>query len=244
MPYPHPDPDPYRDAMRDEPSGFFGRVSVKARYVVLEKGVGKVPYNPQLHENKRKSTAIEFQITPVDPTRGLITRDTVHFTREFREVIRPSIEALVPQICAITGQGEDDPNFLPLRALDGLWVSGQYVPRPENEEGETWTTLRFDAVYADKAACEVAHQEFLENRPEQATPAPQAEQPAPVVDEHERARLAPLLPMMWAQAQAAGGTKEEQEERFLTSIKESPQLAKHFDRDSPEVQAILLPPEP
>jgi hypothetical protein len=231
--------------MRDEPSGFFGRVSVKASHVVLQKGSRPIPYDPTLHADRRRSTFVEFQITPIDPTRGLITRDTVHFAREFREVIRPSIEALVPQMCAITGQSEDDPNFMPLKALDELWVSGQYVPRPENDEGETWTTLHFDAVYPDKAACEVAYREWLENRPEQtvAPPPPQAEQPAPETSEQERQTLKPLLAMMWTQAQAGGGTEDEQRERYFTSVEESPPLKPYFNRDSPEVLEVLLPPE-
>ena len=143
--------DPLDDAMTDEPSRFYGQLDVFAFTCVLIKGEGKVAYDPAQHNGLRTSTAIEFTVTPCDATKKMIQRDMLNWTSDFKGIARPSIEALAEQIAGIKGLTVGQ--FNPLREIDAMWVGGEFVPRPDNKEGETWTTLKFDAVYADAAAC-------------------------------------------------------------------------------------------
>lgn len=129
------DVDPYAAAMTDEPRRFFGLLDVNAWTCVLEAGVGKVPYDPQQHQGRRTSTAIEFSIAPVDPTIKLIARNSLNWSPDFKGVIRPSIENLASQIATFKGLKVGE--FNPLKEISGMWVSGEFVPRPDNKPGET-----------------------------------------------------------------------------------------------------------
>jgi hypothetical protein len=223
MTYPHP--DPYDDAMTDEPGRFAGKLSVDAWTCVLEKGVGKVPYDPDAHKGRRTSTAIEMTVEPLDPTRGLIQRDTLNWTAEFRKVVRPSIEKLIPQIAEIRGLKEGQ--FNPLKQIDGLYVIGQYIERPENDPDETWTTLAFTHVFASERECKDAYEEMEDIEIETAP----ASEPGDNGADPERAQMAKFLPALWTQA-------GEDPDEFAEMIKANPMLAAHFDRNSEEVRAL------
>jgi len=176
----------WKDAWEREPQKFFGKLSVDPYYVALIKGQGKVVYDPVTHASLRKHTLINFTVTPLDPTAKLIGRECLNWTAEYTQAIRPSIEVLRDQIAAIRGQATAAVN--PLQAANGLFVAGEFVPRPDNKPGETWTTLRFTAVFADEAAC-------------QAAATASAPPPAPAVpDSAARQSLAMFLPALWEQA--------------------------------------------
>lgn len=211
----NPDYDPFDAAMTDEAQTFAGRVSIAAWTCVLIKGQGKVPFDPQQHQGMKTSTAIEITIEPLDPTRQLIQRDMLNWTPDFKGVVRPSIEALAPRIAEITNLPLEQVN--PLRALNGLWVSGEFVPRPDNKAGETWTTLRFLAVYANEDECRAAAE----------TPKPAAAS----TGDPERAALAAFLPALWTQA-------GKDPAMFHKLIAGNPILAPIFNDQSVEVMAI------
>lgn len=211
----NPDYDPFDAAMNDEAQTFAGRVSIAAWTCVLLKGQGKVPYDPQQHQGMRTSTAIEITIEPLDPTRPLIQRDMLNWTADFKSVVRPAIEALAPRIAELVNLPLEQVN--PLKGLNGLWVSGEFVPRPDNKAGETWTTLKFLAVYGSEAECRAA----IEGP---ATPV------APTADP-QRAALAAFLPALWAQA-------GKNPDAFHKLIAGNPILAPHFNEQSIEVMAV------
>jgi hypothetical protein len=217
--------DPFDDAMTDEPSRFYGLLDVHAFTCVLIKGQGKVPYDAALHNGQRTSTAIEFTITPCDATKKLITREMLNWTRDFKGVVRPSIETLVEQIASVKGLTVGQ--FNPLREIGGMWVGGEFVPRPDNKPGETWTTLKFDAVYADEAACF----EAAEVEPSGELP---IDPPGQAGADPERAAMAQFLPALWTQA--AGDN-----DKFYELIASNPMLSKHFNADSPEVNEVIAP---
>jgi len=211
----NPEYDPFDAAMQDEPQLFAGRCSVSAWTCVLIKGQGKVPYDPQQHQGMKTSTAIEITIEPLDPTRPLIQRDMLNWTADFKSVVRPSVEALAPRIAEILSLPMEQVNAL--KALNGLWVSGEFVPRPDNKAGETWTTLKFAAVYANEDECRAAVE----------GPA----QPAAPTGDPQRAALAAFLPALWAQA-------GKDPDAFHKLIAGNPILAPHFDANSVEVMAL------
>lgn len=176
----NPEYDPFDDAMTDAPNTFAGRCSISAWTCVLIKGQGKVPYDPQQHQGMKTSTAIEITIEPLDPTRQLIQRDMLNWTADFKSDLsarrwKPSLPGL-PRLSVCQEQVN------PLKSLNGLWVSGEFVPRPDNKAGETWTTLKFLAVYASEQECRAA----IEG------PA----QPTAPTGDPQRA-LAAFLPALW-----------------------------------------------
>ncbi|MFO7742768.1 MAG: hypothetical protein R6X31_10705 [Anaerolineae bacterium] len=210
--------------MTDAPSRFAGKLSVDAWTCVLEKGVGKVPFDPEKHKGRRTSTAIELTVEPLDPTRGMIQRDTLNWTPDFRKVVRPSIEKLIPTIAEIRGLKEGQ--FNPLKQIDGLYVIGRYVERPDNEPDETWTTLAFTHVFGSEAECKAVYED-MEDIEIDTEPAPEPDNGA----DPQRAQMAKFLPALWQQA-------DEDPDKFAELIEANPMLADHFDRNSEEVRAL------
>ena len=219
MTYPHV--DPFDVALTDEPQYFAGKLATYAYTCVLVKGVGKVTFDAAQHKGLRTSVAIDLTVEPLDPTRNLIQRETLNWTTDFKRVVRPSIEALVPRIAEIrkleVGQ------FNPLREISELYVIGEFVPRPDNQPDETWTTLKFMMVFSDEAECKAAYEELAGQEI--------ASEPVTAVDP-QRAVMAKFLPQLWEQS---GKVDAE----FLALIKANPMLAAHFDGNSPEVQALV-----
>ena len=142
--------DAFDEAMTERPKIAFGKVGMNVYRVVLIKGQGKVPYDPAVHdaEGKRPSVAIDFKIAPLDATRPIVVANTMlDWTREFAQVVKPSILAIATKIAAIRNIDAEDKTFNPLRELNGLFVKYEWVPRPDNKPGETWQTLCFRDVY-------------------------------------------------------------------------------------------------
>jgi len=234
--------DPYDDAMVDPPDKFWGKVTVDAWQCVLEKGQGKVPYDPQAHKGRRVNTAVDFTIEPLNPTWGLIHRGTLNWTASFRVVIRPSIVALEEKIAKIIQR--EMGQFNPLRELSELYVQGSFVPRPDNKEGETWTTLRFENVFATEAECRAHYeanngevgeeQQELEDASE-SPPGTPPENPAMKDPNYDTFKA--FLPTLWNQAN-----------HNLTKMNEllqaNPMVGSLFSVDSPEVQELVAQSSP
>jgi len=219
--------DPFKDAMTDEPRLFHGQLDVNAWTCVLVKGQGKVPYDPQAHQGQRTSTAIEFTVSPVDATQKLIQREMLNWTADFKGVCRPSVEALAEKIAKIKSLTVGQ--FNPLKEINEMWVKGEFVPRPDNKEGETWTTLKFLDVYPDEPACKNAA--GVED--DGVTPGFETPAQSPAVDP-DRAAMAAFLPGLW---EASG----HEYAKFLESIASNPMTAKHFNETSPEVKKFEAP---
>ena len=224
MVYPHVQ-DEFDEAMTTPTRSFHGQLAVEARKVAYQKGGfrDKVDYDATQHKGGDwySTIILSFIVTPLDPTRKLVTREPPQFAREFVGVIRPSIEALAEKVAAI--KGADVKAINPLREINGLWIAGEFVPRPDNKPGETWTTLKFVDVWATREECEAhANSEQDEPEPEQA--------PLHTGDA-QRAALAAFLPTLWTQA---GKDKA----KFAELLKGNAMLD-GFAMDSPEVLAVM-----
>ena len=232
--------DPYDDAMSDEPSMFFGKVEIEAYpIVVADDGTGWKPqgqYVAELHgtraeinkaDDKFIATDVDISITPADPSRKMIQRTNIPTKSkkrtEFQRVIRPSIEALEGEIAK--AKGLQVGQFNPLKELGGLWVAGEFVPKPSNKPDETWTTLKFTRVFAGQDECIEAMNAHYNHEGA-------AEAEGDNGHDEERAKLAPFLQPIWAQAE---GDKDKMAELLATNS----MLCDHFTVDSPEVQALM-----
>lgn len=229
--------DPYDDAMTDEPDIFFGRVNVEAFQGFFEKGVGATPYDENAHGDRKHYLIIHFEFTPIDVTRKTFSVNTVKWAAEFNQVLRPSLEVVSEQLARIKGLTVGQ--FNPLRAVSGMYVKCARVPRPDNKENETWTTMSFIQVYLDEATCvaaweadsgkelggsPVADMPFM---PDDDTPLQYAMAPADV-----RASMAGFLPKLWEQA---GGDMMKMH-KLLT---DNPMIGAHFTVESSEVVEVM-----
>lgn len=243
------DVDPFSDEII-EPSLFFGQVDFYSYTSYASKGDnGKwtfVPYDPPTHGSEAEITArnkargqneeftsrqVELTFTPVDPTRKIFTNKFGIKNKNrpgFMKIVYPSVRALEEKIAKIKGFTVGQ--FRLGDALNGMWIQGEYVPEPGNEE---WSIIKFVDVYAGEAECRAAagvddtQGEIPGFEPTPAVQPVQAEDP-------QRAALAKFLPALWAQA-------GEDQDEFLKAIAENPLLAPFFNETSTEVLQILAP---
>lgn len=230
MVYPHV-PDEFDEAMAPQTNTFHGQVDVQAYKIAWPKGDFKArqAYDAQTHKGDGwvTGTMVGIIITPLDAKRKLIQREIPTFAREWSGVVRPSIEALAPQIAAI--KGIDAKAINPLRELHKLWVAGEWVPKPDNKPGETYSTLKFTAVFATQAECQ-AHAGNTTNGDDPTSHTESEPTPATAPDAH-RLALAAFLPALWQQA-GHDPTK------MAALLQNNPLLA-GFTLDSPEVKAVM-----
>src|SRR3990167_5240586 len=131
----------------DGPFTVFGQVQADSWPAVLEKGAGKVRFDPQIHAIDKRVTAIEISVWPTDVSRQPTKREMIVEGREWANVVKPSIAKL----------GTD------LRAMNGRFVEAQLVPtgrkynsgvdadgKPIQKES---TTFRFVQIFPDETAC-------------------------------------------------------------------------------------------
>lgn len=228
MVYPHVE-DEYDEAMAPASTGFHGQISTAAFRIAWPKGDFKARqvYDLEIHkgDNWQTGVMINITITPLDPTRKLITREVMNFSREFVGVMRPSLGVLNEAIAKIRNV---DPKVCnPLREVNGLWVSGEFVARPDNKPGDTWTTLKITGVWATEAEC-AAHAATAQHNGDAQTPPVEA----PKATDAQRQALAAFLPTLWNQA----GRNMEQFQALLST---NPMLS-IFTPDSPEVKEVCV----
>lgn len=230
------DYDPFNDAMTPEPDFFYGQVHVEAFQGFFSKGQrGATPYDENAHGPDQKHyLIIEFTFTPLNPQRQIFSISTVKWASEFNQVLRPSLETCAEQIAVIkrliVGQ------FNPLREVNAMWVKCERVPRPDNAEDETWTTMSFLKVYATEAECTAA---FEAETGQSATPEPIPFETPPSDVDPERAALAAFLPAMWEHAKAQADEEATRPLYMAQLLNDNRMLAKHFTLESPEVKEIM-----
>lgn len=201
---------------------YFGQVRVQSWFCVLEKGIGKVPFDPQEHKPEQRRVAIRIEVTPLAETnlQFEVMRELIAESNAWTKIVLPSLVAI-----------EVTP-----RQLNERWVQVELVPT-----GRQWldasgqqheeTMPKFVAVYPDQAACLAAWQA---NGGGAVTATPAAA-PAPAGNGGERAAAAAFLSPLW---QASGHDIA----TFMEMVSRNPILSKHFNQNSPEVMAVTTAP--
>jgi len=239
--------DPLADAMAPpEPGRFWGRVqSIETFEIGFKKNADgswerPTPYNPEYHDFASKQ--IKFILAPLDATRPLKEIEMGLSNRknpEFHRIVQPSIFALGEKICQLRGVPVDGANFF--RLLIGMFIFGEYVRRPWNEDGDDWTTLEFRDVFATEAECAAHQAEYL---PPKDDPLPfpddndsgiPIDPPAATAPDPVRASMAAFLKPMWDSCGQDASA-------FLAMIAANPALSAHFSAASPEVVALTGAP--
>jgi len=128
----------------------WGKCEARSWWCVLEKGVGKVEFDPQMHNPDLRRTAIDIIIRPLAEM-GLtfdLTRNMIAESREWAGIVLPSIRDL----------------GISPKQLNGSWVKVQTVTLTDkagnpvtytdgNGVIKEKTTLKFLAIFEDENAC-------------------------------------------------------------------------------------------
>ncbi len=230
--------DPFEAAANAtlEPRAYYGQMHVLAGFCVLQKGVGRVPFDPTQHRSENRCTEIKLELTglPEHQLQRPLLRELIAESREWAGVVLPSLKKL----------GVSNP-----REVNGRFVCVKFVPTGRtyvdantNETREA-TTFKFEALYADEAACRLAYQAHYgspnsangQGAPAQPTgdPAvPPSSAPTPAANNPERSTALGFLAVLVKQS---GGDRAALAQRIAAM----PLLAKYFTVDSLETQTLL-----
>ena len=211
------------------PKTYFGQIFTDGFYCVLQKGVGKVVFDPQQHSEDRKLSCIKIDgnCSRADGSTYTINRELIAEFRDWAGIVLPSLK--------VAGVHPRD--------LNEKWANWEMA-----ETGRTWvdhntgetkkaTTFKFLAFFDSEDECKAAEKAHY-NRPapeveeEDASathPMPGDEQAS---NDAQREVAAKFLPALW-KAAAGDVTK------FGELIGVNPLTSKFFDLTSPEVAAIV-----
>jgi hypothetical protein len=218
--------DPWEEAANPSlPSmttSVWGLCEMSSWFCVLQKGVGKIPFDQAAHKLLERRTAVDIHITPLaeqdmkfDVTRGLIVE-----SKDWTGIVLPSIRDLGHQP----------------RELNGKWVQIELVPTGRtytnsNGETKTETTLKFIKIYPDEAACRADYKAAKEGTGQtSSTPKPSSPQAA--------AALA--FAKVVVQNVCRGKTDLNViRSEIATQIAGMPAISQHFTVDSPEILQLI-----
>ena len=230
--------DPYAAAMAavEAPPLFWGSLMTDAQFVVLEKGIGRLPFDPNSHPASRKVTAIDFSLLPItEMNMNLpIDRNCIAEFGEWLKIILPSLKELGVE----------------LRDLNDKFVKVKLVPtgrKYTNSSGETKdaTTMKFLKVFADENEC-IA--DYLSGEPEPVDPqvepavqpAAQPKQVAQPVTDTEKETAFTFLKVLVDNAVNGQTDLKVIQSTLKASLDSTPFVAKHFTVDSPETMTLIM----
>ena len=195
-------------------SEYYGQALADAFYCVLQRGVGKMPFDPEQHQMSDRRTAVKVSITPIPEQNA---RD---ITREYIAEFGAWVKITLPSLTAV--------GLTPM-TLNNAWVRVALVPEGRtymDKDGNTKDslTLKFLAAYPDEDACRAA---FVG-----AGNAPATHTNGNGNGNKERDTALAFVKALIDQVKG-------DEEMLAKRIAGLPPVAKHFSIQSPEVRAAL-----
>jgi len=231
--------DPYAAAMaaKPRPPVFWGSLMTDAQFVVLEKGIGRLPFDPAQHPAERRVTAIDLSLLPITEMNlnSPIERNAIAEFGEWIKIILPSLKDLGVE----------------LRDLNNKFVKVKMVPtgrKYTNDAGEEReaTTFKFLKVFADENECVADYlsgeEEAPEPQPEPAQAATPVEQPQPTSGnghdpEKETARK--FLEVLVDNAVNGQTDLKVILDTLQGSLDSTPFVGKYFAANTPEVLELV-----
>lgn len=228
--------DPWESAEQaKEPSYsnvIWGQCEAKSWWCVLEKGIGKVEFDPQVHSQDQRRTAIDIIVHPLADMNLTfeLARNMIAESREWAGIVLPSIREL--------GVGP--------KQLNGAWVKAQTVPLTDkagnpvtytsNGAVKEKTTLKFLAIYPDEEACRA---DYLANSGKVQQADIQYGQNGNGSDSKERETALKFVKVYVENACRGQTDIEAARQKLAVSIAQQPLISKYFTVDSPEVVQMI-----
>lgn len=210
--------NPFESAANPQtpPMEYFGQALADAFYCVLQRGVGKMPFDPEQHQMSDRRTAVKVSIIP------LAEQNARDITREYIAEFGAWVKITLPSLTAV--------GLTPM-TLNNAWVRVTLVPEGRSytdKDGNTKDslTLKFLAAYPDEAACRAA---YLGAGNAPATPTPQNG------NGNGNKEQESALAFVKALIKATNGNEAALAQR-IASLEP---IAKYFNVQSPEVRALL-----
>jgi hypothetical protein len=224
--------DPYAAAMNAEENTsrtYFGQITVDSWFCVLEKGVGKRPFDPNTDKVQDRKTCIQMFLQPVSVARfnDVIQRDMIaEFGKDWLKIARPSLAAI----------GHD------LRSIHMQWVEVEMVQHGTytNKSGEEkpLTAFRFVRTFASEADADTAYAAHYSGGAQTPAAGSFNADGTPTNGgnggDKQREVAAKFLAPLW---KSAGGDLD----KFQTMIASNPVTKRFFTITSPEVMALVAP---
>jgi len=239
--------DPFEAATEAKVRTFdlFGMVEISAWACHLEKGAGKIPFDPA-NPNHKRMTAIDVFIQPL-PEIDVKYPKTLenHWVAEFPEWAKISLPSIKEAYQKFTGQ-----EIGSVRQINGMWARVAKVPTGKKYEAKDKTTgistgemkdeltMKFVEFYTDENTCRAAYTAAGGQPMQGSSPAVTS---APV-DADKNAAIA-FLPVIVKNALSGKNLKisDDWKTAVNTALGQFPMVAKHFTAESPEVANFALP---
>lgn len=229
--------DPFDAAMAAQPPKpiYWGSIMTDAFFCVLEKGYGRIPFDPQQHDPAKKLVAINMSLLPIAEMgfSNSVERNAIAEFGEWTKIIKPSLEAL----------GVD------LRELNNRYVKVEMVPTGrtyKNDSGDEVkaTTFKFQKLFASENEC-VA--DYLSGEQEQEVAAEVATeaqtspaQPAQPAHDPKRETALKFLEVLVGNAVAGQTDLAVVQATLQGSLDGTPMVAEYFTVDSPETMQLIM----
>jgi len=230
--------DPWESANEAKAPQFsneiWGQVEARSWYCVLEKGTGKVEFNPDLHSPDQRRTAIEIIVHPL-PDMGLtfdVTRSMIAESHEWASIVLPSIRDL----------------GLHPRALNGVWVKAANATLTDRKGAPvTYTdsngiekerrTIKFLKLFSDEAECRA---DYLASSGKHATASTQHEEKPDSNSGDKERQTALAFLKVFVQNTCRGQSDIDVIRKMLASqLTTQPLISKYFTVDSPETIELI-----
>jgi hypothetical protein len=220
---------------------FWGNVQIDTFYATLQKGVGKVPFDPQKDSPDKRVTAIDISILPISEQniQYPVQRNMIAESKEWAGIVLPSIKAL----------------GLSARDLNGKWVhvkakstGGTYT----NKQGELKekTTLEFVRLFASEAECKADYLAAAAGGPNHQAPPPadtqQAAAPVTVApangngNDKEKATAMQFLKVVVKNACMGQKDLKVIQDTISLNVANMPLINKFYTVDSPETIELIM----
>jgi len=228
--------DPWESAEQAKEPQFsneiWGQVEARSWYCVLEKGVGKIEFDPQIHSQDQRRTAIELIVRPLTDM-GLtfdLARSMIAESREWSSIVLPSIRDL----------------GIHPRDLNGKWVKVQTVTlidksgnpvtyTDSNGAVKEKTTIKFLKLFSNEGEC---RSDYLaqSGKPPADT---QYGRPNENGDNKERQTALAFLKVYVQNACRGQKDLKVVRETLALNIAGQPLISKYFTIDSPETIELI-----
>lgn len=239
--------DPFAAATEAQARTFdlFGLVEISAWACHLEKGQGKIPFDPQ-NPNHKRMTAIDVFIQPLPEIDVKYPKSLeCNWLAEYNTWVKITLPSIKDAFQRSTGQ-----ELGSVRQINGMYARVARVDSLDKKYGKkddagnltgemvTPKTFKFIEFYADEDACRAAYV-AAGGQPMQGS----SSAVAPSQEQSDKNAAMAFLPVIVKNALNGKGLKisDDWKAAVNTALAQFPMVAKHFTADAPEVENYALP---